>query len=318
MMEIEMPKISVEENDERSYVKIVVEPLEKDFGITIGNCLRRTLMSELPGAAIQGIKFDSALDVKHELSTINNVVEDVTEIILNLKTVSVKTVSTDESYKKVLRIRKEGPAIVKAGDIEADAEIEILNPEQYICTVDEGGVFDAEITIGRGRGWKNAETNKTGEIGYIAIDSNYTPVTKVCYTVENARVGQDLDKDRLILEVWTNGAFSGKEIVSLAAKILQEHISIFVNLSDIMSGFGILVSPPTDPLPKILEMSIEEMDLSVRSYNCLKRAGIHTIEDLTKKTEDDMLKVRNLGKKSLDEVIFKLNSYGLKLKEQED
>ena len=318
MMEIEMPKISVEENEDRSYVKIVVEPLEKDFGITIGNCLRRTLMSELPGAAIQGIKFDYALDVKHELSTIKNVVEDVTEIILNLKTVSVKTVSTDESFKKVLRIRKEGPAIVKAGDIEADAEIEILNPDQYICTVDKGGVFDAEVTIGRGRGWKNAETNKTGEIGYIAIDSNYTPVTKVCYTVENARVGQDLDKDRLILEVWTNGAFTGKEIVSLAAKILQEHISIFVNLSDIMSGFGILVSPPTDPLPKILEMLIEEMDLSVRSYNCLKRAGIHTIEDLTKKTEDDMLKVRNLGKKSLDEVIFKLNSYGLKLKEQED
>ena len=318
MMEIEMPKISVEESDDRSYVKTIVEPLEKDFGITIGNCLRRTLMSELPGAAIQGIKFDSALDVKHELSTIKNVVEDVTEIILNLKTVSVKTVSTEDDYKKILRIRKEGPAIVKAGDIESDAEIEILNPEQYICTVDKGGVFDAELTIGRGRGWKNAETNKTGEIGYIAIDSNYTPVTKVCYSVENARVGQDLDKDRLILEVWTNGAFSGKEIVSLAAKILQEHISIFVNLSDIMSGYGILVSPPTDPLPKILEMSIEEMDLSVRSYNCLKRASIHTIEDLTKKTEDDMLKVRNLGKKSLDEVIFKLNSYGLKLKEQEE
>lgn len=318
MMEIEMPKISVEENDERSYVKIVVEPLEKGFGITIGNCLRRTLLSELPGAAIQGIKFAPSLDVKHELSTIKNVVEDVTEIVLNLKTVSVKTVSTEDDYKKVLRICKEGPAVVKAGDIETDAEIEILNPDQYICTVDKGGVFDAEVTIGRGRGYKNAEHNKTGEIGYIAIDSNYTPVTKVCYTVENARVGQSLDKDRLILEVWTTGAFSGKEIVSLAAKIIQEHISIFVNLSDAMSGFGILVSPPTDPLPKILEMSIEEMDLSVRSYNCLKRAGIHTIEDLTKKTEDDMLKVRNLGKKSLDEVIFKLNSYGLKLKEQEE
>ena len=318
MMEIEMPKISVEENDDRSYVKIVVEPLEKGFGITIGNCLRRTLMSELPGAAIQGIKFAPSLDVRHELSTIKGVVEDVTEIVLNLKTISVKTVSTEDDYKKVLRICKEGPAIVKASDIETDAEIEILNPDQYICTVDKDGVFDAEITIGRGRGWKNAETNKTGEIGYIAIDSNYTPVTKVCYTVENARVGQNLDKDRLLLEVWTTGAFSGKEIVSLAAKILQEHISIFVNLSDIMSGYGILVSPPTDPLPKILEMSIEEMDLSVRSYNCLKRAGIHTIEDLTKKTEDDMLKVRNLGKTSLDEVILKLNSYGLKLKEQEE
>ncbi len=318
MMEIEMPKISVEENDDRSYVKIVVEPLEKGFGITIGNCLRRTLLSELPGAAIQGIKFAPSLDVRHELSTIKGVVEDVTEIVLNLKTISVKTVSTEDDYKKVLRIYKEGPAIIKAGDIETDAEIEILNPDQYICTVDKDGVFDAEVTIGRGRGYKNAEHNKTGEIGYIAIDSNYTPVTKVCYTVENARVGQSLDKDRLILEVWTTGAFSGKEIVSLAAKIIQEHINIFVNLSTVMSGYGILVSPPTDPLPKILEMSIEEMDLSVRSYNCLKRAGIHTIEDLTKKTEDDMLKVRNLGKKSLDEVIFKLNSYGLKLKEQEE
>jgi DNA-directed RNA polymerase subunit alpha len=175
-----------------------------------------------------------------------------------------------------------------------------------------------ELTIGRGRGYKGAENNKTGEIGYIAIDSIYAPVTKASYNVENARVGQNIDRDRLILEVWTNGAFSGKEIISLAAKIIDEHINIFVNLSEIVTGLGILVSPPTDPLPKILEMSIEEMDLSVRSYNCLKRAGIHTVEDLTKKTEDEMLKVRNLGKKSLDEVILKLNSYGLKLKEQEE
>ena len=198
------------------------------------------------------------------------------------------------------------------------SEIEILNPEQYICTVDSDGIIDMELTIGRGRGYKGAENNKTGEIGYIAIDSIYTPVTKASYNVENARVGQNIDRDRLILEVWTNGAFSGKEIISLAAKIIDEHINIFVNLSEIVTGLGILVSPPTDPLPKILEMSIEEMDLSVRSYNCLKRAGIHTVEDLTKKTEDEMLKVRNLGKKSLDEVILKLNSYGLKLKEQEE
>ena len=318
MMEIEMPKITVEENEERSYVKIVVEPLEKGFGITIGNCLRRTLLSALPGAAIQGIKFAPQLDVKHEFSTIKGVKEDVTEIILNLKCVAIKTVSTDSDYKKVLKISKTGPCKVFAGDIETDAEIEILNPDQYICTVDNGGEFEADVTIGRGRGYKGADYNKTGEIGYIAIDSIYTPVTKVSYNVENARVGQNLDRDRLILEVWTNGAFSGKEIVSLAAKILQEHISIFVNLSDTMNGLGILVSPPTDPLPKILEMSIEEMDLSVRSYNCLKRAGIHTIEDLTKKTEEDMLKVRNLGTKSLDEVILKLESYGLKLKEQEE
>ncbi len=318
MMEIEMPKISVEENEDKSYAKIVVEPLEKGFGITIGNCLRRTLMSALPGAAIQGIKFAPSLDVKHEFSTIKGVKEDVTEIILNLKSIAIKTTTTDVDFKKILKISKEGPAVVKACDIESDAEIEVLNPDQYVCTIDNGGIFDVDLTIGRGRGYKGAEYNKTGEIGYIAIDSIYTPVTKVSYNVENARVGQNIDRDRLILEVWTNGAFTGKEIISLAAKIIQEHVSIFVNLSEAMTGLGILVAPPTDPLPKILNMSIEEMDLSVRSYNCLKRAGIHTIEDLTQKTEDEMLKVRNLGKKSLDEVILKLNSYGLKLKEQEE
>ena len=318
MMEIEMPKISVEENEDKSYAKIVVEPLEKGFGITIGNCLRRTLLSALPGAAIQGIKFAPSLDVKHEFSTIKGVKEDVTEIILNLKSIAIKTATTNVDFKKILKICKEGPAVIKAGDIEPDAEIEILNPDQYICTLDNGGYFEVDLTIGRGRGYKGAENNKTGEIGYIAIDSIYTPVTKVSSNVENARVGQNIDRDRLIFEVWTNGAFSGKEIVSLAAKIIQEHISIFVNLSEVVTGLGILVAPPTDPLPKILEMSIEEMDLSVRSYNCLKRAGIHTIEDLTKKTEENMLKVRNLGKKSLDEVILKLNSYGLKLKEQEE
>ena len=318
MMEIEMPKISVEENEDRSYAKIVVEPLEKGFGITIGNCLRRTLLSALPGAAIQGIKFAPSLDVKHEFSTIKGVKEDVTEIILNLKSIAIKTATTNVDFKKILKICKEGPAVIKAGDIELDAEVEILNPDQYICTVDNDGYFEVDLTIGRGRGYKGAENNKTGEIGYIAIDSIYTPVTKVSYNVENARVGQNIDRDRIIFEVWTNGAFTGKEIVSLAAKIIQEHISIFVNLSEVVTGLGILVAPPTDPLPKILEMSIEEMDLSVRSYNCLKRAGIHTIEDLTKKTEENMLKVRNLGKKSLDEVILKLNSYGLKLKEQEE
>ena len=278
----------------------------------------RTLLSALPGAAIQGIKFAPSLDVKHEFSTIKGVKEDVTQIILNLKSIAIKTTSTDIEYKKIMQISKEGPCTVYAGDIESDAEIEILNPEQVICTVDNGGLFEAEITVGRGRGYKGAENNKTDDIYFIAIDSIYTPVKKVSYNVENARVGQNLDRDRLILEVTTNGAFTGKEIVSLAAKIIQEHISIFINLSDIANGLGILVAPPTDPLPKILEMSIEDMDLSVRSFNCLKRAGIHTVEDLTKKTEEDMLKVRNLGKKSLDEVILKLHSYGLKLKEQED
>ena len=318
MMEIEMPKIEVIENEENNYAKVVVEPLEKGFGLTLGNALRRTLLSSLPGAAAQGLKFDSKLGVKHEFSTIPGVKEDVTEIILNIKEIAFKTISSDPAFKETVSIRKKGPCIVTAGNIDLPADIEVLNPEAFICTVAEGGVFDVEITIGRGRGYKNADANKTGEIDYIPIDSNYAPVKKVSYSVENTRVGQKTDYDKLILEVWTNGAFTGREIISLAAKILEEHIHIFVGLSDTMSGFDILRSQPTDPLPRILEMSIEDMDLSVRSYNCLKRANIHTVEDLTKKTEDDMLKVRNLGKKSLDEVILKLASYGLSLKEQED
>ncbi len=318
MIEIEMPKISVEESENRSYCKIVVDLLEKGFGTTIGNCLRRTLLSALPGAAIQGIKFAPSLDVKHEFSTIKGVKEDVTEIILNLKCVSVKTASTDLTFKKVINVVKEGPCVIKAGDLQVDAEVEILNPEQYICTVDKDGVFDAELTIGRGRGYKGAEYNKTGEIGYIAIDSNYAPVQKVSYNVENARVGQNIDRDRLILEVWTNGALSAKEVVSLSAQIIREHIELLEKLADVMNGEGIIQEPKVDPLPQILDKSIEDMDLSVRSFNCLKRAGIHTIRDLTQKAEDDMLKVRNLGRKSLDEVIQKLASYGLKLKEQED
>ena len=318
MMEIEMPKISVEESENQSYVRIVVEPLEKGYGTTIGNCFRRTLMSALPGAAIQGIKFAPSLDVKHELSTIKGVKEDVVEIILNFKMVAVKTTTTNPEFKKVLKICKEGPAVVYASDIELDAEVEVLNPDQYICTIDEGGLFEVDLTIGRGRGYTGAEANKTGEIGYIAIDSNYSPLKKVSFTVENARVGQDIDRDRLILDVWTNGAFTGKEIVSLAATIIKEHINIFVNLSDIADGMSILTSQPEDPDDIIMKTVVDDLDLSVRSLNCLKRSGIHTVKDLTQKTEDDMLKVRNLGKKSLEEVIFKLESLGLKLKEQEE
>ena len=310
-----MPKIAVEENEERTYAKIVVEPLEKGFGLTIGNCLRRILLSALPGAAIQNVKF--AEGVKHEFSAVPFVKEDVTEIILNLKCVSIKTAILDKEYKKIVRLYKEGPAVVTAKDIEADAEIEILNPDAYICTIDEGGVLDVELTIGRGRGYEGAEFHKTDIIDNIPIDSIYTPVKKVSYNVEATRVGQSVDFDKLILEVWTNGAFSGREIVSLAAKIMEEHVKMFVSLSD-MGELGILVPPEEDKMTKILEMSIEDIDLSVRSYNCLKRANINTVEDLTKKTEDDMLKVRNLGKKSLDEVIFKLKSLGLQLKDKED
>ena len=312
MMEIEMPKIAVEENEDRSYAKIVVEPLEKGFGLTLGNALRRILLSALPGVAIQNIKFSEDLGIKHEFSAVRGVKEDVTEIILNLKCVALKSTCLDKDYKKTLKLYKEGPA-----DITCDAEVEVLNPDQYICTVDEGAKIDMELTIGRGRGYQGANEHKTDIIDNIAIDSIYTPVKKVSYNVTATRVGQSVDFDKLTLEIWTNGAFSGRDIVSLAAKIMEEHIKMFVSLSEV-GNIGILVPPEEDKKTKILEMTIEEMDLSVRSYNCLKRANIHTVEDLTKKTEDDMLKVRNLGKKSLDEVIYKLESYGLKLADKED
>lgn len=318
MMEIEMPRIEVEESEDKSYAKVTVAPLEKGLGLTLGNAMRRTLLSSLPGAAAQGIKFAPELGVKHEFSTIAGVQQDVTEIILNLKEVSFKTVSQDPTFKEVVSLYKVGPCTVTAGDIELPADIEVINPNAFLCKVEEGYYLSAEITIGRGRGYTGAEANKTGEIDFIPVDSKYAPVKKVSYSVENARVGQRTDLDKLVLEVWTNGTIAGREVVSLAAKVVEEHIHIFVTLSETMGSLGILVQQPTDPLPKILEMPIEEMNLSIRSYNCLKRAFIHTVEDLTKKTEEDMLKVRNLGKKSLDEIILKLASYGLSLKEQED
>ncbi len=317
MIEMDMPKIEVEENEAQSYAKVVVEPLEKGFGLTIGNCLRRILLSSLPGAAVQGIRFLDG-SVKHEFSAVAGVKEDVTEIILNLKLLAIKTKVTDKNYSKVLHLSKEGPAVITGADIEQDSEIEIINKDQYICTVDEGGKVDLELTIGRGRGYRPAAANKKPIIDYIAIDSIYTPVQKVNYTVESTRVGQNTDYDKLTLEVWTNGAFSGKEIVSLAAKIMQDHINLFVNLSDTIKGMDILVKTEDDKQKQVLSMAIEDMDLSVRSYNCLKRANIHTVEDLTRKTEDEMLKVRNLGRKSLDEVIQKLESYGLSLAIKED
>jgi len=317
MMEIEMPKIAVEENEDGSYAKVVVEPLEKGFGLTLGNALRRILLSALPGVAIQNIKFSEDLGIKHEFCAVPLVKEDVTEIILNLKSVAIKTTSKEKEYQKNVRLVKVGPAVVKAGDIACDADMEILNPDLYICTIDEGGKIDMELTVGRGRGYQGADEHKTDIIDNIAIDSIYTPVKKVSYNVNATRVGQSVDFDKLTLEVWTNGAFSGRDIVSLAAKIMEEHIRMFVSLSEV-GDIGILVQPAKVKQQQILEMTIEDMDLSVRSYNCLKRANIHTVEDLTKKTEDDMLKVRNLGKKSLDEVIFKLESYGLKLRDKED
>ena len=317
MMEIEMPKIAVEESEDKSYAKVVVEPLEKGFGLTLGNALRRILLSALPGVAIQDVKFAENLGVKHEFSSIEGIKEDVTEIILNLKCVAIKSTSFDKDYIKTVKLVKEGPAEVKAGDIVCDFDLEILNPDLHICTIDEGGKIDMELTVGRVRGYQGASEHKSDIIDVIAIDSIYTPVKKVSYNVSATRVGQSVDFDKLTLEVWTNGAFSGKDIVSLAAKILEEHVKMFVSLSE-LGNMGILVPPEEDKKIKILEMAIEEMDLSVRSYNCLKRANIHTVEDLTSNTEEDMLKVRNLGKKSLDEVIFKLESFGLKLKDKED
>ena len=316
MIEMDMPKLEVLENDD-FYAKVVCEPLEKGFGLTIGNCLRRILLAALPGAAVEGIKFLDG-SVKHEFSAVAGVREDVTEIILNLKTLAIKTKVIDKDYEKVLHICKEGPAVLTGKDLNVDAEIDVINGDQYICTIDEGAKLDVEITIGRGRGYKPAKENKKPVIDYIAVDSIYTPVQRVNYTVEPTRVGQAVDYDKLTLEVWTDGTFSGKEIISLAAKIMQDHINLFVNLSETIKGMDILVKTEDDKQQQILKMVIEEMDLSVRSYNCLKRANIHTVEDLTKKTEDDMLKVRNLGRKSLDEVIQKLESYGLALREQED
>ena len=316
MIEMDMPKLEVLENDD-FYAKVVCEPLEKGFGLTIGNCLRRILLSALPGAAVEGIKFLDG-SVKHELSAVAGIKEDVTEIILNLKTLAIKTKVIDKEYEKVLHICKEGPAVLTGKDLNIDAEIEVINGDQYICMIDEGAKLDIELTIGRGRGYRHAKENKKPVIDYIAIDSLYTPVRKVNYTVEPTRVGQEVDYDKLTLEVWTDGTFSGKEIISLAAKIMQDHIGLFVNLSETIKGMDILVKTEDDKQQQILKMAIEEMDLSVRSYNCLKRANIHTVEDLTKKTEDDMLKVRNLGRKSLEEVIQKLESYGLALKQQED
>ena len=316
MIEMDMPKLEVLEGDD-FYAKVVCEPLEKGFGLTIGNCLRRILLAALPGAAVEGIKFLDG-SVKHEFSAVAGVKEDVTEMILNLKALAIKTKVIDKDYEKVLHICKEGPAVLTGKDLNVDAEIDVVNADQYICTIDEGAKLDVEITIGRGRGYKPAKENKKPVVDYIAIDSIYTPVQRVNYTVEPTRVGQAVDYDKLTLEVWTDGTFSGKEIISLAAKIMQDHINLFVNLSETIKGMDILVKTEDDKQQQILKMVIEEMDLSVRSYNCLKRANIHTVEDLTKKTEDDMLKVRNLGRKSLDEVINKLDSYGLALREQED
>lgn len=317
MMEIEKPRITLQESADLKVGKFVVEPLERGYGITLGNALRRVLLSALPGAAVVGVNIEG---VSHEFSTIKGVKEDVAEIILNLKGLNLKANYTDKTLKKVLKIERTTPGVVLAKDILDDPEIEILNPDMYICTIDEGGRLIMDLTVAKGRGYVVAENLKdpTQPIGYIPIDAIFTPVKAASYSVTSTRVGQSIDYDKLTLEVKTDGSLSAKDVVSLAAKALEEHIRQFVDLSDYMRNIGILKEPDEDRQQKVLEMSIEDMDLSVRGYNCLKRAGIHTVEDLTKKSEDDMLKVRNLGRKSLDEVISKLRSYGLDLKSSEE
>lgn len=317
MMEIEKPEITLDESADFRYGKFVVEPLERGYGITLGNALRRVLLSALPGTAVVGINIEG---ISHEFSTIKGVKEDVADIILNLKGLNLKANYSDKELKKVLKIERYTPGIVTAADIEQDPEIEILNPDLYICTLDEGAKLNMELYVAQGRGYVVAENNKDASqpIGYIAIDSIFTPVKAASYSVTTTRVGQSIDYDKLTLEVKTDGSLSARDVLSLAAKAIEDHIRIFVSLSDTISKMGILIETQANPKTQILEMSIEDMDLSVRSYNCLKRANIHTVEDLTQKTEDDMLKVRNLGRKSLDEVIAKLRGYGLDLKSNED
>ncbi len=318
MMEIKSPKITCEENDSKNYAKFVVEPLERGFGTTVGNSLRRILLSALPGAAAVGIRIAG---VDHEFSTIKGVKEEVTEIILNLKTVRFKAAPVLENAgKQECKLYANSVGVATAGDIQCATGIEVMNPDQVICTLDEGAEIDMTIFVGCGRGYVPASKNKDNRtpIGYIPIDSIYTPVLKANYSVESTRVEQSIDFDKLTLEVTTDGTASAKEITSLAAKIMNDHVKLFVDLVENMAEKAILVEPQADSKIKVLEMSVEDLDLSVRSYNCLKRANIHTVEDLTKRSEDDMLKVRNLGRKSLEEVVKKLEDLGLGLKAQED
>ena len=316
MIGIEKPSIeALDLSADGTYGKFVVEPLERGYGTTLGNSLRRVLLSSLPGYAITSVKIDGVL---HEFSTIDGVKEDVTEIVLNLKGVILKI---HGDGPKTIYIDASGKCEVTAGDIKVDSDVEILNPEHLIATLEDGASLKMELTADRGRGYVSAERNKQlmqPVIGVIAIDSIYTPVLKVNYTVENTRVGQITDYDKLSLEAWTDGTISAQEAVSLGAKILTDHLNLFVDLSEEARETETMIVKNDDSKTKVLEMTIEELDLSVRSFNCLKRAGINTVEDLINKTEDDMMKVRNLGRKSLDEVVAKLESLDLSLRDEDE
>ena len=315
MIEFEKPNIKcLEIDNDNNYAKFVCEPLERGYGITIGNSLRRILLSSLPGSAITGVKVEG---VQHEFSTIPNVVEDVPEIIVNLKNVRLKL---DKNEEKTLRINFKGEGEVKAGDIITDGTVEILNPDLHIATVSEGGSLVMELVANMGRGYNTAEKNKKDDqpLGLLPIDSIYTPVKKVNYAVENTRVGQMVDYDKLTIEVWTDGSLKPYEALSLAAKVMTGHLELFIDLSEATKNTKVMVEKEESKKEKVLEMSIEDLELSVRSFNCLKRANIATVEDLANKTEADMMKVRNLGKKSLDEVTNKLHALGLDFAREDD
>ena len=315
MIEFEKPNIKCLEIDEsNNYAKFVCEPLERGYGITIGNSLRRILLSSLPGCSITSIKIEGVL---HEFATVPNVVEDVPEIIVNLKTVALRF---KENETKILRIDVKGPCEVTAADIITDGTVEVLNPNLHIATVAEGGHFVMEMTAEMGRGYNDAEKNKKDDqaLGVLPIDSIFTPVKKVNYSIENTRVGQMVDFDKLIIEVWTNGGLTPDEALSLAAKVMTGHLELFIDLSEATKDTQVMIEKEESKKEKVLEMSIDDLELSVRSFNCLKRANISTVEDLTNKTESEMMKVRNLGKKSLDEVTNKLHSLGLDFAREEE
>jgi len=317
--DFDSPNIEVAEiSEDKRYGKFVVEPLERGYGITLGNSLRRIMLASLPGAAVSQVKIDGVL---HEFSSIPGVKEDVTEIIMNLKSLAIKNSSETDEVKKAV-IDFEGEGVVRASDIQVDQDIEIMNPDQVVATLNGGkdSKLYMEILITKGRGYISADKNKSEDlpIGVIAVDSIYTPVERVNVTVENTRVGQVTDYDKLTLDVYTNATLEPDEAVSLAAKVLSEHLKLFINLSELGTGAVVINEKEDDEKEKVLEMSIDELELSVRSYNCLKRAGINTVEELTNKTSEDMMKVRNLGRKSLDEVLAKLKELGLQLNPMEE
>ncbi|MBQ6856800.1 MAG: DNA-directed RNA polymerase subunit alpha [Lachnospiraceae bacterium] len=319
MFDFEKPNIEIAEiSEDKKYGKFVVEPLERGYGTTLGNSLRRIMLSSLPGSAVSQVKIDGVL---HEFSSIAGVKEDVTEIIMNVKSLAIKN-NSDTNEPKTAYIEFEGEGVITAADIQADADIEILNPEQVIATLSGGAdsKFYMELTITNGRGYVSADKNKSDDlpIGVIAVDSIYTPVERVNMAVENTRVGQKIDYDKLTLEIYTNGTLDPDEAVSLAAKVLSEHLNLFIDLSENAKTAEIMVEKENNEKEKVLEMNIDELELSVRSYNCLKRAGINTVEELCSKTSEDMMKVRNLGRKSLEEVLAKLKELGLQLNSSEE